>query len=128
MTDVKAPLLKNSYRFVYDKNYDDGKAVFFSPSMIYSATYALENVSQSKTLQDFSVMARTDACVTGWALDKAGNTVIGTFDAEALRTLATSTNTDTLYAVWGRGSACTLKNFTVATDLPADQGSFTLAP
>ena len=133
---VKAPLLKNSYRFVYDKNYSDGKAVFYSPGLIYSATYALESVSQSRSLQTFDVMARTDACLTGWSLDKAGRTVIGTFDAEALRVInaleAAGEDVSKLYAVWtakgiAEGSAgCTPKTFTVTSGMPAAQGSFKL--
>ena len=127
---VKAPLLKNTYTFAYDRNYADGKAVFYSPDVKFSGTYTIANISEFKSLQPLDVMARTDACLTGWALDKAGRTVIGTFDAEALRTLATATSTDTLYAVWtakgvAEGAAgCTPATFTVASAMPAAQGSF----
>ena len=74
--------------------------MFFAPAMQTSATYTIADVTQSKDLQSLDVMARTDACLTGWALDKNGKTVIGSFDAAALRTLNTATATDTLYAVW----------------------------
>ena len=128
---IKAPILKNSYRFVYDKNYNNSKAVFYSPDMIYSATYALESVSQSRSLQTFDVMARTDACLTGWALDPAGNAMIGEFDGEALRVInaleAVGEDVSKLYAVWtAKGSGCAPKTFSVTSGMPASQGSFEL--
>ena len=123
---VKAPLLKNSYRFAYDKNFAKDSAVFYSPNMKYSETYSIASVAESKSLQTLDVMARTDACLTGWALDKAGKTVIGAFDGEALRTLNAATSTDTLYAVWTKKgvNGCKPTTFTVSTEIPVAQGSF----
>ena len=127
---VKAPLLKNSYTFAYDKNYSDGKAVFYSASLVESATYTLASVAESKSLQPTTVMARTDACLTGWALDKAGKTVIGAFDGEALRTINASEvagdDVSTLYAVWTKKGAngCSPATFTVTSAMPTAQGSF----
>ena len=129
---VRAPLLKNSYTFTYDKNFAKDSAVFYSPNMKGSVLYSIENVTQSKNLQSFNVMARTDACVVGWSLTKNGNAVIGAFDAEALRKLdsLTAENQDvsTLYAVWNsvESGVCELNTFTVTSDVPASQGSFQL--
>ena len=128
---VKAPLLKNSYTFAYSKNYAVDSAVFYSPNMKNSGTYTIASVAESKSLQALNVMGRSDACLTGWALDKAGKTIIGTFDAEALRTLNATTATDTLYAVWTKkgsadaaGTVCKPTTFTVTSGMPTVQGSF----
>ena len=64
---VKAPLLKNSYRFAYDRNFTDGKAVFYSPNVKFSDSYTISDVLQSASLQPLDVMGRTDACLSGLA-------------------------------------------------------------
>ena len=119
---IKAPILKNSYRFAYDKNYTDAKAVFYSPDFVASEIYTIADVTQSKNLHSLDVMARADACVSGWSLTADGTKVIGAFDAIALRKLDTLTAagkaTDKLYAVWAdkNSAECSEhKTFTVAS-------------
>ncbi|MBR3086494.1 MAG: hypothetical protein IKH04_08860, partial [Kiritimatiellae bacterium] len=128
---VKAPILKNSYRFAYDKNYTDAKAVFYSPDFVASEIYTIADVTQSKNLLSLDVMARADACVSGWSLTADGAKVIGAFDAVALRKLdtlaAAGKATDKLYAVWADKSSaeCSeLKTFTVTSAMDASLGSF----
>ena len=127
---VKAPLLKNSYKFAYDKNWDEPRDVFVSSNKIDEATYTIANVSDVAALQLTAVMGRTDACLTGWALDKDGDATLSQFDMAALRKLDALVNNgksvDTLYAVWTASGTdgCSPTTFTVKSGMDATQGTF----
>lgn len=128
--NIKAPLLKSSYEFAYSKNAPDNVVVFESPLLKEKETYTIESASESKDLQSLDVLARTDACLVGWALDDKGDKVLNAFDIDALRTLDAVANsgksTQTLYAVWEpKGSGCTPKTFKIASGMDAAQGAFT---
>lgn len=128
--NIKAPLLKSSYEFAYSKNAPDNVVVFESPLLKEKETYTIESASESKDLQSLDVLARTDACLVGWALDDKGDKVLNAFDIDALRTLDAVANsgksTQTLYAVWEpKGSGCTPKTFKIASGMDAAQGTFT---
>lgn len=128
--NIKAPLLKSSYEFAYSMNAPDNVVVFESPLLKEKETYTIESASESKDLQSLDVLARTDACLVGWALDEKGDKVLKTFDIDALRTLDALVNsgksTQTLYAVWEpKGSGCTPKTFKIASGMDASQGAFT---
>ena len=130
VNNIKAPLLKNSYEFAYSKNAPDNVVVFESPLLKEKETYTIESASESKDLQSLDVLARTDACLVGWALDDKGDKVLNAFDIDALRTLDAVANsgksTQTLYAVWEpKGSGCTPKTFKIASGMDAAQGTFT---
>ena len=128
--NIKAPLLKSSYEFAYSKNAPDNVVVFESPLLKEKETYTIESASESKDLQSLDVLARTDACLVGWALDEKGDKVLKAFDIDVLRTLDALANsgksTQTLYAVWEpKGSGCTPKTFKIASGMDASQGAFT---
>ena len=128
--NIKAPLLKSSYEFAYNKNASDNVVVFENPLLKEKETYTIESASESKDLQSLDVLARTDACLVGWALDDKGDKVLNAFDIDALRTLDAVANsgksTQTLYAVWEpKGSGCTPKTFKIASGMDAAQGTFT---
>lgn len=130
VNNIKAPLLKSSYEFAYSKNAPDNVVVFESPLLKEKETYTIESASESKDLQSLDVLARTDACLVGWALDDKGDKVLNAFDIDALRTLDAVANsgksTQTLYAVWEpKGSGCTPKTFKIASGMDAAQGAFT---
>lgn len=130
VNNIKAPLLKSSYEFAYSKNAPDNVVVFESPLLKEKETYTIESASASKDLQSLDVLARTDACLVGWALDDKGDKVLNAFDIDALRTLDAVANsgksTQTLYAVWEpKGSGCTPKTFKIASGMDAAQGAFT---
>ena len=105
--------------------------MFYSPDFVASEIYTIADVTQSKNLLSLGVMARADACVSGWSLTADGAKVIGAFDAVALRKLdtlaAAGKATDKLYAVWADKSSaeCSeLKTFTVTSAMDATLGSF----
>jgi hypothetical protein len=126
---IKAPILKNTYEFVYDVNAPQNGAVFVSPTWKKSESYTLDDVSESKELQSIDVMGRTDACLVGWALDEKGDKELHSFDIEALRKLdelaKAGQSVETLYAVWEpKSSGCKPETFTVTSGMMAEQGSF----
>ena len=126
---IKAPILKNTYEFIYDENAPQNGAVFVSPTWKKSESYTLDDVSESKDLQSIDVMGRTDACLVGWALDEKGDKELHSFDIEALRKLdelaKAGQSVETLYAVWEpKSSGCKPETFTVTSGMMAEQGSF----
>ena len=126
---IKAPILKNTYEFIYDENAPQNGAVFVSPTWKKSESYTLDDVSESKDLQSLDVMGRTDACLVGWALDEKGDKELHSFDIEALRKLdelaKAGQSVETLYAVWEpKSSGCKPETFTVTSGMMAEQGSF----
>ncbi len=130
VNNIKAPLLKSSYEFAYSKNAPDNVVVFENPLLKEKETYTIESALESKDLQSLDVLARTDACLVGWALDDKGEKVLNAFDIDALRTLDavanSGTSTQTLYAVWEpKGSGCSPKTFKIASGMDAAQGAFT---
>ena len=126
---IKAPILKNTYEFIYDENAPQNGAVFVSPTWKKSESYTLDDASESKDLQSLDVMGRTDACLVGWALDEKGDKELHSFDIEALRKLdelaKAGQSVETLYAVWEpKSSGCKPETFTVTSGMMAEQGSF----
>lgn len=126
---IKAPILKNTYEFIYNENAPQNGAVFVSPTWKKSESYTLDDASESKDLQSLDVMGRTDACLVGWALDEKGDKELHSFDIEALRKLdelaKAGQSVETLYAVWEpKSSGCKPETFTVTSGMMAEQGSF----
>ena len=126
---IKAPILKNTYEFIYDDNAPQNATVFVSPTWKKSESYTLDDVSESKDLQPLDVMGRTDACLVGWALDEKGDKELHSFDIEALRKLnelaKAGESVKTLYAVWEpKSGGCKPETFTVASGMTVEQGSF----
>ncbi len=126
---IKAPLLKNTYEFIYDLNAPQNVAVFVSPTWKKSESYTLGDVSESKDLQSLNVMGRTDACLVGWALDAKGDNELLSYDIAAIRKLDALVNAGqsvkTLYAVWkSKGGDCKPETFNVVSGMTAEQGSF----
>lgn len=126
---IKAPLLKNTYEFIYDLNAPQNVAVFVGPTWKKSESYTLGDVSESKDLQSLNVMGRTDACLVGWALDAKGDNELLSYDISAIRKLNALVNVGqsvkTLYAVWkSKGGDCKPETFNVISGMTAEQGSF----
>ena len=126
---IKAPLLKNTYEFIYDLNAPQNVAVFVSPTWKKSESYTLGDVSESKDLQALNVLGRTDACLVGWALDAKGDNELLSYDIAAIRKLDALVNAGqsvkTLYAVWkSEGGDCKPETFNVVSGMTAEQGSF----
>ena len=126
---IKAPLLKNTYEFIYDLNAPQNEAVFVGPTWKKSESYTLGDVSESKDLQSLNVMGRTDACLVGWALDAKGDNELLSYDISAIRKLNALVNAGqsvkTLYAVWkSKGGDCKPETFNVISGMTAEQGSF----
>lgn len=126
---IKAPLLKNTYEFIYDLNAPQNVAVFVSPTWKKSESYTLGDVSESKDLQALNVLGRSDACLVGWALDAKGDNQLLSYDIAAIRKLDALVNAGqsvkTLYAVWkSKGGDCKPETFNVVSGMTAEQGSF----
>lgn len=126
---IKAPLLKNTYEFIYDLNAPQNVAVFVGPTWKKSESYTLGDVSESKDLQPLDVMGRTDACHVGWALDAKGDNELLSYDISAIRKLnelaKAGQSVKTLYAVWkSKGGDCKPETFNVISGMTAEQGSF----
>ena len=130
--NIKAPLLKNSYTLAYSKN-NDGD-VFYGPDFVVGdVDFTINAATAKQTLLPNNVLASTNKCLDGWALDVDGNVKVSAFDVVALRSLDSlvklGESVDSLYAVWatpGVATGCTPTTFKVTTDMPAEQGEFAL--